>query len=410
MRFKKIRCIFGIVLTIMAYILTMPYLVWASNDNSLREVKRKQDSFSEERNNYKKINKKINEELEKTTNQIDSDVEKFLNENGVFDDEIFSMYKKETIDNMKEIGTENLEMYVSYFAVDENIESEEINSKNSIELTTEQVEKYIAEKYYHEDTGIYEELEKQFEKKQEKKISVTDLILESIGLKPIDVYAKVSDYNSGGKDDKNSPTMLKKVMCVSQSKKNGYLWVDITFIWTDIPKHRNLDGVSISWDYATYYSQEGEYSNVYVEHFWTKKLTDYSYAGGKVTKTRESRVFTKVPAGSYLNNGEYSITSTNLKAALDLWHDADKEYPYYINIDYMYDGIEMYFYIKPNYKEVILSPVYSHLIDNCDVISVLISILGDKSMETTYRTLTGKKVDLSTNYSGNRVEWKFICK
>lgn len=91
-----------------------------------------------------------------------------------------------------------------------------------IELSDEEVDLYIAEKYLGKDTNLYQELNSEFEKKNKKdNKKISDKILKSMGIRPIEVYAdtRTKSEDIGGVDDDENPSMLKKFFLLHKRRR-----------------------------------------------------------------------------------------------------------------------------------------------------------------------------------------------
>jgi len=422
---RKIKCIIAIVVLLMANVVSL----CANTDNVYAFTYKKNDKkdiskrnvFKEKSSEYKNVDKKVKREKQKHSTVAKKEVEDYLNENGVFDEDIKGLF---TDAELKELDCKdfiNAEIYITYYAVEDTKELTDapLDEKTMIELSDEQVDKYMAQKYFSEDTGLYEELENEFQtRKDKKKKSMGDKFFEAIGVKPIEVYAqKVSGKSLGGVDDKKNPSMLKKVWLATQGKKNGYIKVKFEAIWTEMPKHRNLDIVKVEWDRAEYL-RSGVYSSVRVKHFWDEKIEYVSTTGKKTEKNSYSKNVSYVASKEQLKNNEYHIRSEFIYAAIELHSDAggySTSNMQDVNTYVVNEGITFNFYVKPNegaeYVDFYLD--YLHTIENTDGLSVIIQTVaggGLSFIPALYDWGTGALTKVETVKSGIERKFTFYCK
>ena len=144
----------------------------------------------EEAKDEKYVNKKVEEEKKNKTELLDNKTERYLNENGVFDEEIEKL-DDETLEELMKSPNEDIQVYTSFYEYIEPAESDEDNTANSsndeimvesdlVELTKEEINEVIAERYYDVDIS---------EIKEKDDNTVLDDVLEAVGLKPVNVYA-----------------------------------------------------------------------------------------------------------------------------------------------------------------------------------------------------------------------------
>ncbi|MBQ4069318.1 MAG: hypothetical protein IJC76_08705 [Lachnospiraceae bacterium] len=173
--FKIIVAILLIVMGNMVYIHDITCDVYADVHIEKEEPVNK-NIFVKKHKKYKNVTKTIQREVNKHSTVAKKEVEKYLNEQGVFDDEIAGLYTDEDLRDLKIDDLYNTDVYVSYYAI---VDKEEltgcvVEEEEMLELTDEQVDK----------------------------------VMESIGLKPIETYAAITEYDAvGGMDDKETPSM-----------------------------------------------------------------------------------------------------------------------------------------------------------------------------------------------------------
>ena len=225
---KIAKCIIAIVILLIANVVNV-YVnignVYADENNKIvQNYINNRNLFNNKEKEYKYVDKKVDKEKKKHSTVAKKEVEEYLNENGIFDEDIKGLFSEKELRELKCEDLINSEIYVSYYAVEDTEELEDISIENKemVELSDEQVNKYLAQKYFSKDTDLYNELENEFEaKKEKKKKSYNDKFLEAIGVKPIEVYAINSEgYSVGGNSDKDNPSMLKKdVDCNTERKE-----------------------------------------------------------------------------------------------------------------------------------------------------------------------------------------------
>ena len=112
------------------------------------------NDFYEMKDNYEFVSDKVEDEIRESSEDIHNDVvEEYLNENGIFDDEIADIYGDDDIEQLELFGEEDLEdisIQVEYYAVADIAEEECKNESDMVKLSDDQVDKYIGEKYYNE--------------------------------------------------------------------------------------------------------------------------------------------------------------------------------------------------------------------------------------------------------------------
>lgn len=93
--------------------------------------------------------------------------------------------------------------------------------------------------YYGKENDVIKE------KNDKDRKSLSDKILMSIGLKPVNAYAFNESVGGG------SVTYLKKILIIYPWKVNEKECVKITYttLWTTMSKYRNVDVVSLYWTY-----------------------------------------------------------------------------------------------------------------------------------------------------------------
>ena len=313
----------------------------------------------------------------------------------------------------------NSEIYISYYAVEdkEELKDAPIEENEMIELSDEQINEYLGEKYFSEKTNLFDELEKEFETRREKKDKTyIDKFLEAIGVKPIDVYAAIKNSGSwGGIEDENNKCMLKKVWVISKDSSCKFIKVRLQAIWTKMPKYRSLDSVVVEWDYASYYPCEGKYSKVVVTHFWDEQIKYNDGTKRVYSPVRQSKTMKSVGGQYSVKNNQYHVNEKNIVAAIDLHDDYegyDSKTMTDISTCYLNEGITFTFYVKPNYKVVNFNLHYIHIKVKYNMISVAFDLAGGKVgvLSALYTWASGSNKSVSCELSGVDEEIPFIWK
>lgn len=406
----KLRCAISIILLIIANIEMMLIEAYANNFNTIyAESSESKDysEFAEIKEDYQFISDKVNEELSVDSSEIsNSKVESFLNDNGVFDDEILGIYGEEDIkefENMDEEDIDNMSVSVSYFAVEdiELVDDKDISSANTVQLTDEEVDMYIAEKYYGQDTGLEQQILEELKSNKIEKESKFEEIMENIGLKTKDAYAE-TQTKQVRKD--GTVCMLKKVVTCTKPY-DDYVDVRAVVVWDKMPVNRKLDSIGIRFDNAIYERDAGaELGKVEVTHFYTKTLTE-GPAGKYVTSTsRINKKMTETESLS-LKENQYNTSNLGVTIALKLTTDEDKlkengdRYKRVITNE----GIRCKMYVRlisKRKKGIGVYEDYIHIKTTYNPIETLISLMDKAFITVTYRLINGKDISVSYDKSG----------
>lgn len=155
--------------------------------------------------------------------KISEKIEKKLNEQGIFDDEI-NMLDKQTIKNVEE-GNQ-YSVYIDYF--EENTEDGDISDK---EMSATEVDNLISEQCNNVENSKFEYT---LSKKED---NVFKKILKKLSFGTVDVKAKEdTDYSNSGK--------CKRTLVLS---KNGSKKVNVSVVynWVKSPEYRLTDYVNV---------------------------------------------------------------------------------------------------------------------------------------------------------------------
>ncbi|MBE5927396.1 MAG: hypothetical protein E7270_10585 [Lachnospiraceae bacterium] len=327
--------------------------------------------FSEERDNYGYIDKKISNDIANNTGVISPKLEEYLNSEGFFDEDINCLTDEE-IQSLKDIEKEDIEVYTEYYAVvDEGNTS--ITEDELIPLNSDEVNELIKEEYYGKKSDLNKKIHNRMNRKESK--SKKDF-LELIGIKPIVVYASDS-YTIGGVNDKVNYSYLKKSLFAVKSKfyyynadnvKKYYYQIIATMTWSKMPENRLWDIFSIEWEGMSYeYPSTSERKNwteqgvnlspqvmrIYdTETFWINKNStnkepyNYTYKYN-ITKDMTCKAYGNDKEVT-LKNNQYYLRSDKMVGVVDLLDDKSVAYDSgkikYTN--YTNEGVKIIMYLK----------------------------------------------------------------
>lgn len=185
-------------------------------------VEENEITIFEDAKDEKYVNMKVEEEKKNKTELLDNKTERYLNENGLFDEEIEKL-DDETLEELMKSSNKDIQVYTSFYEyiepdednsdADDNSENETVKSSDDtviaesslVELTKDEINAVIAEKYYDVDISEMEEKDDN---------TVLDDVLEAVGLKPVNVYA-YETINSVDNSDNMKGTYLKKIYTYS---------------------------------------------------------------------------------------------------------------------------------------------------------------------------------------------------
>lgn len=184
-------------------------------------VEENEITIFEDAKDEKYVNMKVEEEKKNKTELLDNKTERYLNENGLFDEEIEKL-DDETLEELMKSSNKDIQVYTSFYEyiepdednsdADDNSENETVKSSDDtviaesslVELTKDEINAVIAEKYYDVDISEMEEKDDN---------TVLDDVLEAVGLKPVNVYA-YETINSVDNSDNMKGTYLKKSILI----------------------------------------------------------------------------------------------------------------------------------------------------------------------------------------------------
>lgn len=349
--------------------------------------------------------KKEKDEVNKNIGILQSRYEKWLNRNGIFDEEI----KKYSENEIKEIEKMNIDdsiISTAYYVVDDSTEEKDnkcFDEGDMIQLTSEETNKYIAQKYYGENTDIYETLNNKFNR--EKKRNVFFSLGCKLGIFPVNIQAET--LSKGGKDDSKHPTMLKKIIIVSKKKKRN-IKVIAKYWWTEMPKYRELDAISLKWDNARYQVEDASATHTWGYEYYTMK------SGRKSNYKKEPSVSKKMKMKANpntLKDNQFFACNGFICAASELhmdkrqtinshWYNYTRYYNEIVSFELTLKRIKGTKFVK-------FYPYYDHTKTKYDLLSVAISIAEGGKMSAVYSLLNGDVKKVEHEYSGVNDYFKF---
>lgn len=137
-------------------------------------VEENEITIFEDAKDEKYVNMKVEEEKKNKTELLDNKTERYLNENGLFDEEIEKL-DDETLEELMKSSNKDIQVYTSFYEyiepdednsdADDNSENETVKSSDDtviaesslVELTKDEINAVIAEKYYDVDISEMEE-------------------------------------------------------------------------------------------------------------------------------------------------------------------------------------------------------------------------------------------------------------
>lgn len=215
-----------------------------------KEFLEKDSAFEESKENYKYTELKIEAEKGNVTGSIDKEIELYLNDNGIYDNEIVNFDNQIKCELEAITDIEDIEIYTEIVEVNEESAGEEIYKQ----LDAEEINDVMAEVYYDVDVN------------GEEKESIINNVLEMVGIKPMSVYAEEGDGTG-------TSEYIKRSTIVYPKKYNGTDYFRIYNVnnWIKMPVNRLVDTISMRWDgVAAFYSYYDDFTrnntnaNVYV--------------------------------------------------------------------------------------------------------------------------------------------------
>lgn len=365
---KRIKSIiFVVMMLFMCFDSTMEQ-VFAISDSNVEEVyKANLDEFTKSKDKYKYTNGKIEEEMDNSTGIVDEDKEIYLNENGIFDNELDDIDEL-AIAEINEADIDEIRVYTTFFEYEEeniqdNIcenESQIIDEKNMKELTSKEINEVIGEIYYDKDVV-----------EQKKEESILDMAAEKIGLKPVEAYASVNSAESHS-------AYLKKSILILPNKINGITYYRLYYVcqWIKLPLNRNADLVYMVWDDGIHYDRADRAINTlsYVTMRTGYLLYQYDQLTGNNPSEQYDEITTNLTLGSYniesdpgnnkeLKVGQYSLSNHSIIALIDLVDDSTvvkNNRVYKTEVDYIIISMSVYLKKTPGYSGFTVRMSYDH--------------------------------------------------
>ena len=407
-----IKPIIASILTLMASFSMLPIKGYAVENinGDISIIVDMNNAFAESEGEYDYIEKKKEEESVNVTGLIDKDVEIILNSNGILDEDI-KKYSKEELQELEKNIDEDSIIYVSYYAVNDTEELSDVPVKKDemIELTPKQVDKYIAEKYYDEETDLMKELVKEFNNMEQdnKKEKLVNKVSDIMGINVNEVCAETISH--GGIHDKDNPTMLKETLVINDIEDSYKMYVWFQFEWTEMPKYRYVDTVGLYWDGAMYDSGYDKYAEQNVKHKWLETYI-YHYtnedkckciANGNDLKYRYN------PKDTFKEE-QYYIRSNYIVCLINMHDDQPYSYnPVPTEVLYENERVEMRFYLVKLERATCVSfyPQYVHLkqkfgYDFEHIACAIISGIGKDYIAVSYYLLSGLTSSYTKSTSG----------
>ncbi|MBE5927388.1 MAG: hypothetical protein E7270_10545 [Lachnospiraceae bacterium] len=306
--------------------------------------------------NYEK--KVFENEVKNQTGIMDEELEITLNKAGVLDSEIEEM-SPETVENLSNAT----EIQVISSICEER--GEEI-----VEITDEEVEEYYKE-YYNEN-----------HKNKKSKKNLTDKILESIGVKPIEVYALDTDDYDAYQSAKFKQTLFTCNAGVIDNKP--CIYYEYTAQWLSTPKYNRKDYIKFCFTNGTEVKKKTAYRFSYRR----------GYRGlGKIEF--EDYIKTKPTAeAEYIDSTSYRIYVQELPGddGQEKYKENHYQYDYFDRQKFYIKGYVRMYNTSKDIGEMAINVYYYHQIKpiSLDWTGVSIDIKGTPS--------TGFDINSSTNY------------
>ena len=362
------------------------------------------NDFYEMKDNYEFVSDKVEDEIRESSEDIHNDVvEEYLNENGIFDDEIADIYGDDDIEQLELFGEEDLEdisIQVEYYAVADIAEEECKNESDMVKLSDDQVDKYIGEKYYNEDTTLDEEINEELYGKietSEENKSICDKVLMAIGVEPITAYAETKTYQGN--------CMLKKV--VTCYKQNDVIYANFiaVAIWDTMPEVRDLDAIVL------YFGKSGQYESgalnnnncIEVTHFFNEKI----WYGPNETFIDNGRVIAKMSktTNEVIKNNQYNCCDGNVRMAIRL-HPSENMIDQYGNVyksEIEKEGVRCKTHVRLmelDKKSLSMKLEYLHKTVTVDVVGTVISLSDGNPIKALFVFLNDNRASIQYKVSG----------
>ena len=262
--------------------------------------------------------------------KLSNQLEKKLNEVGLFDNEI-NMLDEDIVNRIED--SEYTEVSVIYY--------KEGVSGDKIEMTQEEI-----------DELIVEEIEKGDIEYDERDENIIEKILQSIGIIPIEVKAAKSSH-----DTKKSPSgALKTYIIASQSKKGEKIYVTYTATWLKEAWYREKDVLGVNTENVVFHK-----SSIKCDHWATLKTYNGNGTNQKTISKHTQPTNKQVNAKSIA----YTVNLFGNRSDMCAW-TANDYYQEYVN-----EFITIQFTCEPNNTTsedcITIASQYFHWEDNASV-------------------------------------------
>lgn len=431
-RLKRNMALMSIAIILIFNIENVATCVYGSeienNEISYTETDEEFSDFSEIKDDYEYIGNKVEDEVNQSSGIIENEeLEIYLNENGVFDEEIEDIYSHEEIEELNEAieeNMENLQIHVEYYAgndTEENVENIEDVENTTIEesmirLTDEEVNMYIAESCYGIETNLNESLSERMDNEDadnedNSDINLGEEIMSTIGLAPQTVYAS-ADYErtqSAGGQGATNKTMLKKTVQVYKvSEKTAK--THVTYTWEIMPVNRGVDAMKIGLSgLITDGSKEASGKHKIVQKVWDGPL-------GCASKVERYNNDLKLINAGTLGNNEFKLKGDSVWIAAELRNNEDmlksngdvykrKVLSEIVDVSFYCDIINSRVWITPEYRHTIEGGVTYSLVD---LARIVVSAANEDIKGIAFVLASGKKVSPSSEMSGVDKSFEFI--
>ncbi len=414
-RLKRNMALMSIAIILIFNIENVATCVYGSeienNEISYMETDEEFSDFSEIKDDYEYIGNKVEDEINQSSGIIENEeLEKYLNENGVFDEDIASLCEEDDIEEFNEITEEdidNMDVSIEYYAVlDEQVDeqSEEIDDTEMVRLNDEQIEMYIAEKYYGEETALNDELnEKLGLNDDENEEGLLDKIAMYTGLQPITVYAETQT--------KQGNHILKKIVWCQKENNSSYVDVIATAVWDTMPANRNLDAIALCFNLGQYEPDATNgHNRLDVIHFWNEtKWEGYNASCLNKIYSKRQVVKMKLHNSKKLNEDQYSYNSGYIGMAIRLHNSGDDVDTFgtgnVTRVDIQKEGVRCRVYVRLTSlqkKELDIDINYLHTkVTAWYFVNVFISAAYGNYINAVIQTINGGQTATKTEQSGS---------
>lgn len=366
------------------------------------------EGYPDDVKRYSFINKKVCLELDSHNTFLEPELEKYLNKNGIFDEDI-DEFDSNTINQLSKVNLEDIDIKCGYFAVvdSEQMEDVKILPNELYSLSQDEVNAYFGKQYFDVETFFSDNILKKIHNTANEQ-NVAEKILQNVGIIPVKCYAKAYDV------DLENVSILK----VSHVVVNytNYCNVSTVLTWQPMPKYRQIDTSVISWGDALIMDRLS--ANVTCSAYYT--ITKYTLLSSKLVSTYSAReVFKPDKNLNPLNieDGQYCPMEHALTVVVDLPGDSSysgeyltyKEYnKYTISISYELNktnvpktSVPFYFYYNHTYTKK------TYDFDLTDAVSIVVSIGKEDYYSAVIKIANGYKESIKSEKYSSALEHYF---